>query len=173
VNKAGARFDPDKTKWFNHQYLVKKTNDELTQLYVHELNKHKINTTPEKARRIVELTKERANFISDLWEQSKFFFIAPQTYDESFIKKHWKAETPDIMKEIRNAFMDVVDFKAATLEQTIKLYTEEKQVGFGSIMNPLRACLVGAGKGPHLPDIIEILGKQEVIDRIDNALSQL
>jgi glutamyl-tRNA synthetase len=173
VGRAGSRFDPEKAKWYNHQYLVAKSNEELTKLYQPVLEEKSISVSDEKLVRIVGLIKERANFVADFWDQSFFFFEAPNQYDEKMVKKRWKENTPEILTSFLNQVKELDKFSSAVLDRLIHSILEEKDIGMGQIMMPLRLVLVGSGKGPGVTDIMEILGREEVIKRIQSGLSTI
>ena len=166
VSKAGAKFDPEKAKWFNHQYLVKKNDDELAQLFIPVLKEKGIEANQEKVAQIVGLVKERANFVNELWSQSFFFFETPTAYDPKAIKKRWKADSYNQMEELSSVLASLDDFSAANTEAVVKQWVEEKEFGLGMIMNAFRLLIVGALSGPHLFDIISIIGKEETLNRI-------
>ena len=171
VHKAGARFDPEKIKWFNHQYLQMKPNDELATLFQKDLTERGVTAPIATVEKVVGLIKERASFVSDFWELSKFFFEAPTQYDEKAIKKQWKEQTPTIVKEVAEVLQNTVNFTSIALEEAVKQYMETKGLGFGQVMPPLRLALVGELKGPHVFDIIEVIGKEETLRRLDAILS--
>ena len=170
VSKSGAKFNPDKTNWFNQQYLQTKSDEELTALYLPILKEKEILTDPFFVQKVVSLIKERAVFVTDFWDLSSFFFVAPTTYDAKASKKNWKEGTPELMTDLIAVISTNDDF---TSETTIKEWITSKEIGFGKVMQPLRLSLVGALKGPHLFDIIELIGKEETIRRIKNAISTL
>ncbi len=165
VHKAGARFSKEKAEWFNHQYLQKKSVAELVSLLKQIDGVAEANFSDEKLERIVGLMKERATFVKDIYNDGKFFFERPQSYDEKAVKKAWKEDTPAIMSGLV-AVLENTDFKAEILKEAIHHYAEEKSLGMGRVMMPLRLCLVGELKGPDVPDILEILGKEESIKRL-------
>ena len=171
VHKAGARFDPEKIKWFNHQYLQMKPNGELAILFQKDLTKRGVTAPIATVEKVVGLIKERASFVSDFWELCKFFFEAPTQYDEKAIKKQWKEQTPTIVKEVAEVIQNTVNFTSIALEEAVKQYMETKGLGFGQVMPPLRLALVGELKGPHVFDIIEVIGKEETLRRLDSILS--
>ncbi|MBN2486498.1 MAG: glutamate--tRNA ligase [Bacteroidales bacterium] len=173
VNKSGARFDPEKAKWFNQQYLKKTSDGELTKLYQTVLKSKSVHAGDEFVEKVVSQIKERAVFVSDFWEQSSFFFIAPDRYDENTVRKFWKEETPQLIGQCLDILKNVEPFSAVAAEGAIKEYIEKNQLGFGKIMNPLRLAIVGAAKGPHLFDILEMIGREESIARIEKALKSL
>jgi glutamyl-tRNA synthetase len=173
VSKSGAKFNPDKTNWFNQQYLQTKSNEELTDLYLPILNEKRIHTDTLFVQKVVSLIKERAVFVADFWDLSSFFFVNPTAYDAKASKKNWKEGTPELMTNLIAVISAIDDFTSETTEATIKEWITSREVGFGKIMQPLRLSLVGALKGPHLFDIIELIGKEETIGRIKNAIATL
>ncbi|MFI2741702.1 glutamate--tRNA ligase [Zhouia sp. PK063] len=172
VHKAGARFDPEKTKWFNHHYLQEKSNTDLALEFQHILAEKNI-VTDFNIEEIVGLIKERATFVQDFWELSNYFFEAPQTYDAKAAKKQWKAQTPEIMTQLTQVLNDITDFSSANTEAVVKDWLQKEGLGFGQVMPPFRLALVGEMKGPHLFDITAILGKDETISRINKAVQML
>ncbi len=173
VHKAGARFDPEKAKWFNHQYIQQKNSAELAAEFQKVLNKRNIKAPNEKIEKIVSLVKERITFVTELWNQSSFFFLAPATFDEQAIKKRWKENSPELMKTVITILQNTDPFNAQNTEEAVKKYIEENELGMGTVMNALRLCLVGELKGPHLFDIVEIIGKDEAIQRIMFAIGNI
>ncbi|MDD4148867.1 MAG: glutamate--tRNA ligase [Bacteroidales bacterium] len=173
VGKSGSRFDPEKTKWFNHQYLIRKSGKEIAELYMPLLMGKGIKTNNVNLIRICDMLKERVNFVSDLWEESYFFFQAPNNYDEAFLKKTVKEGTPELMNTLIEKLTDIIDFTAANTESVIKLWIESSEIGFGKVMSPFRLALVGAGKGPHVFDIIEIIGKEDTLERLKKFVEQI
>jgi glutamyl-tRNA synthetase len=170
VNKSGARFDPDKTKWFNQQYMQQKSDLDLAESYVEILTKKGISSELSFVQKVVTAIKERAVFVSDFWELSNFFFEAPTEFDEKASKKSWKEDTPSLMNELITVLESIEDFSSQNIESIVKNWITSKEIGFGKVMQPFRLSLVGAMKGPHLFDIAEMIGKQETIDRIKNAV---
>ena len=132
VHKAGARFDPEKIKWFNHQYLQMKPNGELATLFQKDLTERGVTAPIATVEKVVGLIKERASFVSDFWELSKFFFEAPTQYDEKAIKKQWKEQTPTIVKEVAEVLQNTANFTSNALEEAVKQYMETKGLGFWS-----------------------------------------
>lgn len=173
VSKSGAKFDYEKGKWFNHKYLQSKSDGELADLFQQILVKKDIFEDSEKVAKIVSLIKERANFISDLWEQSYFFFQAPTTYDEKIVQKRWNETTPRLMKELMDVLTNIEDFSAHNTEEIVKQWIAENEYNLGGIMNAFRLSLVGAAKGPHLFDITDIIGKEETLTRIQSAIDTI
>lgn len=174
VSKSGAKFDFEKGKWFNHQYLQLKPLEEITDLYQHFLIEEKdLIEDSDKVKRVVELVRERVNFISELWDQSSFFFMAPDAFADTDVKKRWKADSSLHMQELVQVLEGENNFSAAATEKVVKAWMEEKGYGMGAVMNAFRLCIVGASKGPHMFDIIEMIGKEETISRLKRAIEML
>ena len=173
VSKSGARFDYEKGKWFNHKYLQMKSDEEVADLFQHILVEKGIIEDSQKVTRIVSLVKERANFITDLWEQSSFFFQAPAAYDEKTVQKRWKADSSAQMLELADVLAGIDDFSPEHTEEVVKAWIESKGYGLGAVMNAFRLSVVGAAKGPHMFDITTILGKEETIARLKRAVETL
>lgn len=172
VHKAGAKFDPEKNRWFNHQYLVKQTDDTLAKAFAPIVYEKGVDVDYGTLVRIVSLIKERAHFVSEFWELSEFFFMAPTSYDEKAVK-NWKEDTAGIMSGLNNVLTQVEPFSSAHIEQAVKAYIEEQALGMGKVMQPLRLSLVGSLKGPDLFQIADIIGREEVISRINKAINTL
>ncbi len=170
VHKAGARFNPEKAVWFNHEYLLKKSDEEVLSLFkeLEEVKNSSLND--DTLLRIVSLMKERASFIKDIYNDSKFFFEAPTFYDEKASKKAWNEETSALLQDFISS-LDNKDFTVENIKQTIHDFAEAKGLGMGKIMMPLRLSLVGELKGPDVPDIMELIGKEETLVRINNAVN--
>ena len=169
VHKAGARFDPEKIKWFNHHYMQEQNEDELASLFK-AFQPELANIDIEYIKLVVNLIKERATFINEFWELSSFFFEAPKTFVEKAAKKAWKEDTDDIMKELA-AFIN--NNEAESIEQLqvdIKEWITNKGVGFGRVMQPLRLALVGDLKGPDLFQIMFMIGRDATVRRIELAI---
>ncbi|WP_294202111.1 glutamate--tRNA ligase [uncultured Chryseobacterium sp.] len=168
VHKAGARFSKEKAEWFNHQYIQQKSNEDLLQILKgSDLN---LALSDDKLLRVIHLMKERATFPKDIYENGKFFFEAPASYDEKAAKKAWNEETSGILQELARQ-LETVEFSAENLKQAVHDFAENKGLGMGKVMMPLRLSLVGELKGPDVPDIMELLGKEETTSRINNAIN--
>ncbi|MCC8145163.1 MAG: glutamate--tRNA ligase [Bacteroidales bacterium] len=172
-SKSGAKFDYKKGEWFNHQYIQLKSDEEIAELFLPLLNEKGINAPFDKIVKIVSLVKERVNFIKELWEQASFFFEAPQSYDEKTVKKRWKEDSAARMTELSGILESVEDFSAKSTEDIVIPWIESKGYSMGNIMNAFRLALVGESKGPHIFDITEILGKEEVLNRLRQAIQTL
>jgi glutamyl-tRNA synthetase len=173
VSKSGARFQPEKARWFNQQYMHAKSNAELTEQFTPLLAEKGIAWERDKIERVVGLVKERAVFVHDLWELSSYFFLAPTRYDERAAAKFWKGENPARIAALRDVLAADSDFSAAHLEELIHGWIEKNEYPMGQVMNSLRLAIVGASMGPGLAEICEIIGKSETIFRIDTAINKL
>ena len=173
VVKSGARFDPEKAKWFNRNYLQQKSEAELAELFMPILAKKDIQIEQEKLVHIVGLIKERCEFVADLWEQGSYFFEAPVSYDEKAAKK-WKEDTGEKLTAIvENVLQPAENWEAAPLKEAFSAFMNAKEWGFGVVMAPTRLALVGSSQGVDLFDIFEIIGKEETISRIKRAVTML
>ena len=172
VHKAGAKFDPEKNKWFNHQYLIKQNDDDLAKAFAPIVYEKGVDVDYTTLVKIVASIKERANFVSDFWELSDFFFVAPTAYDEK-ASKNWKEETPGLMQQLIVVLKDIEDFTSVNIETIVKEWMTQNEIGMGKVMQPFRLSLVGALKGPHLFDIVELIGKDETIARIEKAITSI
>jgi glutamyl-tRNA synthetase len=176
VHKAGAKFDPEKNKWFNHQYLQKQSDASLAitfQKIIAEKTKDSFTSFGmTKLEKIVSLIKERANFVSEFWELSDYFFVAPTSYDEK-ASKNWNSATPELMQQLIAVLSTIDDFTSVNIETIVKDWMTTNEIGMGKVMQPFRLSLVGALKGPHLFDIVELIGKEETIKRLEKAIATL
>jgi glutamyl-tRNA synthetase len=173
VGKSGSRFDPEKAKWFNHQYLQKKSIEELTCEFKDYLWKNGHDDNIDNLQELVGMVKERVSFVKDIWEQTDFFFRSPETYDQEVVKKRWKDDSPKLLTELRSELDKIDDFTSSAIESVIKAWIEEKGYNTGAIMNVLRLVIVGALRGPHMHDIISWIGKEETLKRIDRGTTLL
>ena len=172
VHKAGAKFDPEKNKWFNHQYLIQQNDEDLAKCFASIVYEKGITIDLTKLVKIVSLIKERAHFVSEFWELSDYFFEAPKSYDEN-ASKNWKEETPVLMLQLIEKLQTIDNFTSVNIETQIKDWMMQNEIGMGKVMQPFRLSLVGALKGPHLFDIIELIGKEETINRLQKAIDTL
>ncbi|MBR1928437.1 MAG: glutamate--tRNA ligase [Paludibacteraceae bacterium] len=179
VSKSGAKFDYEKGKWFNHQYLMNRDDSVIASEFKPILDAHlseegvECKLTLEQIVHIVGLLKERVNFVSELWEQSNYFFVAPKEYDEKSLKKRWKEDSKSQMRELLSVLEKQDDWSASNLDTVVMSWIAEKGYGVGLVMNAFRICLVGAARGPHIWEITDILGKEETIRRVKSALDVL
>ncbi len=172
VNKSGARFDPEKIKWFNHHYMQEQDNDALA-IRFQESHSELKDIDINYINLVIALVKERATFISDFWDLSSFFFISPKSYDEKAYKKAMKEDTRELMSELSLLIQTIDDFEIENLTTTVKSWITNKEIGFGKVMMPLRLALVGALQGPDVFDIMYMIGKTETIQRIENLATTI
>ncbi len=173
IIRSGSKFDPEKARWFNHQYIIRKNDDELASWFIGELSKRGLDFSLDYVSKVIGLVKERAFLLTDLWKESWFFFQRPVEYDAIVVKKVWKEDTTQIIRDIHDILMEIKEFNHDRIETSIREYTGKKNIGFGYVMNPLRFAIVGSNKGPGLIQVIEILGREEVTERIDVCLREM
>ena len=173
VSKGGSKFDPEKTKWFQHHYLQEQDNVVLAEQFLPILKEKNIDPALTYVEEIVKTIKERATFVSDFWELSSFYFEAPTDFDAKASKKAWKEGTAEIMQNVKNVIDEVEDFKQENLQENVKGWITNEGIGFGKVMQPLRLSLVGEMKGPDLFHIMTSVGKEETLKRIDFAIEKL
>jgi glutamyl-tRNA synthetase len=173
VSKSGAKFDHEKAKWFNHQYLKTKTNKELAELFKPVLNEKGIIADDSYVEKVCAFLKDRANLISEFWEKTSFFFQAPDHYDEAVVKKVWKPETSDILKGFISELKAISTITTELFDSTVNNYLAQKGIGKGQLMNALRLCLVGSNTGPDIVSLVMLIGKDEAIQRIEKGINQL
>jgi glutamyl-tRNA synthetase len=173
VGKAGAKFDFDKTRWFNQQYLRAKTKEELAVDLQLILKENGVDAKDDFVAAVCEQLKERATFIKDMWEEGKYYFAAPISYDEKTIRKKWKEDTPKHMMELKSRLEAISDFTPENIETEFRAYLTENELGMGRLLPAFRVSLTGLGMGPSLFDIASLLGKEETIKRMDIALNTI
>lgn len=174
VSKSGAKFDYEKGKWFNHQYLMLKDDKTLAEIIKPQIvAKYGVDCPMDKLITAVSYTKNRCTFPSDFWEQIHFFFIAPTEYDEKTRQKRWKESSPQDMRELYAVLEGIDDFSLENTEKVVMQWIADKQYNTGTIMNAFRLCLVGEGKGPHMFEITSLLGKTETLQRLARAIQEL
>jgi len=173
VGKSGSRFDPEKARWFNHQYLQKKSDTELAIEFREFLRPHGYHVDIVRLESLIGLVKERVSFVKEIWEQTDFFFKAPESYDQEAVKKRWKEDSPLFLSELRSLLEDISDFSAVVTEPLIKAWIEDKGYNMGAVMNAFRLIIVGALRGPHMFDIISWIGKEDTLNRIDRGIAAL
>lgn len=175
-SRSGAKFAFDKGRWFNHEYLQKISDEELASLFKPVLKANGVNPddfTDNYIARAVGLVKSRINFVADLWEQARFFFVAPEEYAEKDIRKRWKEDTPEILTALIAQLRDLPDFSAAAAEPVVLQWVSDNGYHLGNVMNAFRLCLVGECKGPHIFDITELIGRDETIARIERGIERI
>ena len=175
VQKGGAKFSPEKAKWFNQQYFKEKSNEELTDIFIPMLHKKGIEIDRLYIEKVVGFIKERLVFVTDFWEQAGFFFEAPTEYNQKLVKKGWKDNTTEIMIQIYDILESIRNDKFTTehTEDVVKEFISERELSFGNVLNPLRLVLTGTGGGPHLFNIISTIGKEETLKRIMTGISKI
>lgn len=175
-SKSGAKFAFEKGKWFNHTYIQAMDDARLAELFKPVMLEHGVNPeafSDEYIRRAVAMVKSRVNFVSELWEHARFFFVAPEEYDPKAVKKRWSADTPRIMRELIGKLNAAGDFASAALEPQILGWIAEKEYHLGNVMNAFRLAVVGECKGPHMFDITELMGREETVRRIEAAVERI
>ena len=173
VSKAGARFQPDKAKWFNAQYMHAMSAEELAPFMQPILKANGIETSDERAGKAAEIMKERMTLTTDMWDLTSFFFVAPTEYEEKLTKKQWKGENPAMLADLKVLLEGIEDFSKENTEAVVRAWIEQRGFSLGQVMNTLRLALVGAGKGPGMFDVTEFIGKEETIKRIDTIIANL
>jgi glutamyl-tRNA synthetase len=171
VHKSGSRFDPEKAKWFNHQYLQNRSNQQLALEFRDFLRAKGYHHDIVNLEVLIGLVKERVSFVKDVWKETDFFFEAPEEYDREVIKKSWKPEIPDQMLELKSFLSGIDKFNPAVIEKSFKSWIEEKGYNTGAVMNAFRLVVVGTSRGPHMFDIISWIGKEETLKRIDKGVT--
>ena len=172
-SKAGARFDYQKGIWFNHEYILAKSASEIAEIFAPIVAENGVNETMDRITKVVEMMKDRVNFVSELWPLCKFFFVAPTEYDEKTRKKRWKEDSAQQLGELMQVLEGIDDFSVEGQEDIVHQWIEQKEYKLGNIMNAWRLTLVGEGKGPGMFDISAFLGKQETLDRMKRAIEIL
>lgn len=172
-SKAGARFDYQKGIWFNHEYMLKKSNEEVANLFAPIVANNGVDESMERITKVVAMMKDRVNFVKELWPLCSFFFIAPTEYDEKTVKKRWKADSAKVMGELADVLEGIDDFSVEGQEPVVMKWVEEKGYKLGDVMNAFRLTLVGIGKGPGMFDISAFLDKEETLKRLRKAIEVL
>ena len=172
-SKAGARFDYQKGIWFNHEYILAKSAAEIAEIFAPIVAENGVNETMDRITKVVEMMKDRVNFVSELWPLCKFFFVAPTEYDEKTRKKRWKEDSAQQLGELMQVLEGIDVFSVEGQEAIVHQWIEQKEYKLGNIMNAWRLTLAGEGKGPGMFDISAFLGKQETLDRMKRAIEIL
>lgn len=170
VSKAGAKFDPDKTKWFQQQYLKATSDEDLAQMLKSQFN---LAESDEKIAQFCHLMKERATFIKDMMEEGSYLLNKPTSYDEQTVSKKWKADSAALMTEWKSKLEALSTFDAPTIETAFKSFLEEKSLGIGAVLPLFRLLVTGAGMGPSMFEIAAYLGKEECLNRMNDGLAKL
>jgi glutamyl-tRNA synthetase len=172
-SKAGARFDFQKGIWFNHEYILRKSNEEIAADFAPIVKENGVEETMERITKVVSLMKDRVNFVNELWPLCSFFFIAPTEYDEKTVRKRWKDNSAQVMVELADVIEGIDDFSIGNQEKIVEGWIESKEYKLGDVMNAFRLALVGIGKGPGMFDITDFLGKEETLKRLHRAIELL
>ena len=173
VGRSGSRFDPEKTLWFNHQHIQLMADEELIPAFQSVLKANGVHIDDKRIALLVPIIKPRIDFFHEVWEESWFFFKAPEAYDPAVVKKRWKEDTPGIMEQLAEALEQSESFTAESVETFVKETIAKKEWGMGAIMNAWRLLLVGAAKGPGLFDLAAFLGRDEVISRMKAGINEI
>lgn len=172
-SKSGAKFDYQKGIWFNHEYILRKSNEEIARLFAPIVANNGVDESMERITKVVSMMKDRVSFVKELWPLCSFFFIAPLEYDEKTVKKRWKADSAKVMTELAEVLKGIDDFSVEGQEPIVMKWVEEKGYKLGDVMNAFRLALVGIGKGPGMFDISAFLGKEETLARLRKAVEVL
>lgn len=172
-SKAGARFDYQKGIWFNHEYILRKSNEEIARLFAPIVVGNGIDESMDRIRAVVTMMKDRVSFVKELWPLCSFFFIPPVEYDEKTVRKRWKENSAQVMGELADLLDGLDDFSLEHQEQVVMAWVESKGYKLGDVMNAFRLALVGEGKGPGMFDISSFLGKGETLRRLRRAIEVL
>lgn len=172
-SKSGAKFDYKKGIWFNHEYILRKSDDEIARLFAPIVANNGVETTLDRVRQVVHMMKDRVDFVKELWPLCSFFFIAPTSYDEKTVRKRWKEYSAKQMTELAQVLADIDDFSLENQEKVVMKWVEDKGYKLGDVMNAFRLALVGIGKGPGMFDISAFLGKDETLARLNKAIETL
>ena len=172
-SKAGAKFDYQKGIWFNHEYILMKSNEEIAQLFAPIVANNGVDESLERVTEVVRMMKDRVSFVKELWPLCSFFFIPPTEYDEKTVKKRWKEDSAQVMAELATLLEGLDDFSLENQERVVHEWVEKKEYKLGNVMNAWRLTLVGEGKGPGMFDISAFLGKEETLRRMRRAIEVL
>ena len=172
-SKAGAKFDYQKGIWFNHEYILQKSNEEIAALFAPIVANNGVDVPMERVIKVVSMMKDRVSFVKELWPLCSFFFIPPTEYDEKTVKKRWKEYSAQQMSELAEVLKDIDDFTVEGQEPFVMKWVEDKGYKLGDVMNAFRLALVGIGKGPGMFDISAFLGKEETLKRLSRAVEIL
>lgn len=170
VSKGGSKFDPDKTKWFQHHYMQQETVENIAEELQRILEEKNIKSSEAYLKKVIKLLQDRATFVEDIWNQGTYFFQAPTSFDDKSMKKVWKADTPVLMNDLQKKLDQIKEFTQENIQTEVKSWITSKEIGFGKIMQPFRLSLVGSMQGPDVFAIAALLGKEETIARIQKAI---
>lgn len=172
-SKSGAKFDYQKGIWFNHEYILRKSDEEIAELFAPIVANNGVDESFDRIKQVVHLMKDRVSFVKELWPLCAFFFIAPTSYDEKTAKKRWKEYSAQQMTELIDVLKGIDDFSVEGQEPVVEKWVADKGYKLGDVMNAWRLALVGIGKGPGMFDISAFLGKDETIKRMQKAIETL
>ncbi len=172
-SKSGARFDYKKCIWFNHEYMLNKSNEEVAGLFAPIVAGHGVDEPFERIVTVVGMMKDRVDFVKELWPLCSFFFLPPAEYDEKTVRKRWKENSAEVMAELAQLLESLDDFSIENQEHEVMAWVEKKEYKLGDVMNAFRLALVGIGKGPGMFDISSFLGKEETVRRLRRAIDVL
>ena len=172
-SKSGAKFDFQKGMWFNHEYMLRKSNEEIAELFAPIVANNGVDESMERITQVVAMMKDRVSFVKELWPLCSFFFIAPTEYDAKTVKKRWKEDSAKVMGELAEVLRGIDDFSIEGQEPVVLKWVEDKGYKLGDVMNAFRLTLVGIGKGPGMFDISAFLGKEETLKRLEKAIEVL
>ncbi len=172
-SKSGARFDYQKGIWFNHEYILKKSSEEIAQLFAPIVAGYGAEEPMERIVKVVAMMKDRVNFVKELWPLCSFFFFPPQSYDEKTVRKRWKEDSAQVMGQLAEVLEGLDDFSLENQERVVMQWVADKGYKLGDVMNAFRLALVGEGKGPGMFDISAFLGKTETLSRLRRAIEVL
>jgi glutamyl-tRNA synthetase len=173
VGKSGSRFDPVKARWFNHQYLLRRSNEELAELFQPYLAERGIEASSRYVSQVIDTVKERVDFVSDIWDQAWFFFTAPEQYDHKMVLKYWNPDSSGILSIFAAELANIEPFTGSTIHDFIDEFLKKKKTGMGQFMPLLRLSLVGSAMGPGVTGIMEIIGRAESVERIKLAIQSI
>jgi glutamyl-tRNA synthetase len=159
--------------WFNHEYILRKSDDEIASLFAPIVANNGVDTTMDRITQVVHMMKDRVSFVKELWPLCSFFFIAPSEYDAKTVKKRWKEYSAKQMSELVYVLQNIEDFSVEGQEPVVMKWVEDNDYKLGDVMNAFRLALVGIGKGPGMFDISAFLGKEETINRLKRAIEIL
>ena len=172
-SKSGAKFDYEKGKWFNHQYIELEPLESIVELFKSVLLEHGIKADDTYTTKVVDLVRERVSFVQDIWNEASFFFLAPQSYDEKVVKKRWKEDSPMYMSQLIEVVEQIEDFSAPNQDEVVKNWIKEKEYSMGAILPIFRLAIVGELAGPDLFEITATIGKEETIARLKSAIANI
>ncbi|HLP74799.1 MAG TPA: glutamate--tRNA ligase family protein, partial [Bacteroidales bacterium] len=173
VHKSGSRFDPEKAKWFNHWYLQQRSDTQIAMEFREVLRTKGFHIDMGELEELVRMVKERVSFVREIWDETDFFFKAPESFDPEAVKKRWKPDSPAVLKELQEVLEKTEDFSPSGTEASVRKWIEEKGYNMGAVMNAFRLVMVGSLRGPHMFEIISWIGREETSRRIQKGISSI